>query len=84
MDVISTNYFCQIKDEDRETHKCDHCGKTFGTRGQLDGHVAREHMTEKLKCEHCPKLFNKPTDKRVHEQLHTKPFKESLLHLMNV
>ena len=67
----------KIKSEPGGVFECSQCDKTFNRQGRLDAHMYKKHMTSKasLKCEHCPKTFSRPGEKRVHEELHTKPYK---------
>ena len=54
---------------------CKSCSSKFSSQERLDSHVERKHSTERLKCEHCPKTFSRASDKRVHEEVHSKPYK---------
>ena len=67
----------KIKSENEDIEgefKCTFCGKSYNKKQRFDDHMTK-HTGEKLKCKFCPKLFDRPGLKRVHEQLHTKPFK---------
>ena len=54
---------------------CKRCPSKFSSQERLESHVERKHSTERLKCEHCPKTFTRASDKRVHEEVHSKPYK---------
>ena len=54
---------------------CKSCSSKFSSQERLDSHLERKHSTERLKCEHCPKTFSRASDKRVHEEVHSKPYK---------
>ena len=54
---------------------CKRCTSKFSSQERLDSHMERKHSTERLKCEHCPKTFSRASDKRVHEEVHSKPYK---------
>lgn len=67
----------KIKSENEEVEgefKCTICKKSYSKKQRFDDHMSK-HTGEKLKCKFCPKLFDRPGLRRVHEQLHTKPFK---------
>jgi len=53
---------------------CSHCSKKFTREQKYQDHLS-VHTGEGLKCKFCPKVFERPGLRRVHEQLHTKPFK---------
>ena len=54
---------------------CKTCGSKFSSQERLESHTQRKHSSQKLKCEHCPKTFTRASDKRVHEEVHSKPYK---------
>jgi len=76
-DLFSDKNKQKIKKENEDIggeFKCSFCGKSYSKQQRLDDHMTK-HTGEKLKCKYCPKFFDRPGLRRVHEQLHTKPFK---------
>ena len=76
-DLLSDGDIDKVKKEIDETQGdlyCSLCNKSFKKKTSFDDHMTK-HTGERLKCKFCPKLFDRPGLRRVHEQLHTKPFK---------
>jgi len=76
-DLFSDGDIDKVKKEIDETQSdlyCSFCNKSFTKKASFDDHMTK-HTGERLKCKFCPKLFDRAGLRRVHEQLHTKPFK---------
>jgi len=81
-DVDFKDLFKEEKDKKIKSEKediegeftCELCNKSYNKKQRFDDHMSK-HTGEQLKCKYCPKLFDRPGLRRVHEQLHTKPFK---------
>lgn len=56
-----------------KAHKCNECGKDFGTNAELKRHYIHKHTSERpFKCDVCPKRFKFFARLNVHRKLHDK------------
>ena len=78
-DLFENNSDDKVKTEheDEEEEVEEFSGKSKRRRLKHEDEENGEEQSEEgeLKCKHCPKVFLRPGLRRVHEQLHTKPFK---------
>ena len=54
---------------------CKECDKKFRLPEQLENHIMKKHNKGTFKCEHCPKTFKKAGQRKLHEEIHSKPYK---------
>ncbi|XP_046387215.1 uncharacterized protein LOC124156615 [Ischnura elegans] len=57
-------------------YMCEKCGKTFGRRGALNGHLRSHDGVRPHLCSLCPKAFTRSTSLTIHMRKHTgeRPF----------
>ncbi|XP_062580416.1 PR domain zinc finger protein 4-like [Saccostrea cucullata] len=51
--------------------QCEFCHKSFRQKAHLESHMGI-HKVEKLRCTFCDRTFNRDTDRKLHEKIHTK------------
>lgn len=57
--------------EGERNFQCDLCHKSFRQKAHLESHKGI-HKVEKIKCTFCERTFNRETDRKLHEKIHTK------------
>lgn len=59
--------YLHFKREHTDDCKCQHCGMTFGTRRDLEDHIASRHTYQ---CNDCEKSFLTARNLKKHSQIH--------------